>query len=202
MKRILFFLLTSGLSFAASAQKHLFPIKIKDKWGYTNAAGKMVIAAQYDYAESFFEDRAVVALENQPCVINTSNKRIIDTGLYINITRYSEGLAKVTDTKLKQSFIDVNGKKAFDLPANIYDARPFNNGLSSVATSVDIHKQKFGHDLVDLGYKFGYMNKKGEQVVPFEYDDADDFQNGFARFREGTKFGVLDSTGRVLVPAR
>lgn len=202
MKHILFSVLVLALSFVASAQKHLFPIKIKDKWGYTNAAGKMVIAAQYDYAESFFEDRAVVALENQPCVINSANKRIIDTGLYVNITRYSEGLAKVTDVRQRQSFVDVNGKKVFDLPADIYDARPFNNGMSSVAKSVDIHQQKFGHDLVNIGYKFGYMNKKGEQVVPFIYDDADDFQNGFARFREGTKFGVLDSLGRVLIPAK
>lgn len=202
MKHFLFFVFTAGLAFNAVAQKQLFPIKIKDKWGYTNAAGKMIIPAQYDYAESFFEDRAVVALDNQPCVINSSNKRIVDTGLYINITRYSEGLAKVTDVKLKQSFIDVNGKKAFDLPADIYDARPFNDGLSSIAKSVDIHQQKFGHDLVNLGYKFGYMNKKGEEVVACIYDDADDFQNGFARFREGTKFGVLDSLGRVLVPAK
>lgn len=202
MKHLLVLALLLASFVTATAQLRLFPVKVKSKWGYTNAEGKMIIPAQYDYAESFFEGRAVVALENMPCVISMSNKRIIDTGLYTNITRYSEGLAKVTDGKLKQSFVDVNGRKAFDLPADVYDARPFNNGLSSVAKSVDIHEQKFGHDIVNLGYKFGYINKKGEQVVPFEYDDADDFQNGFARFRQGTKFGVFDSTGAVLVPAR
>lgn len=198
MKR-LFFLLCVAVSFGLKAQGVLFPVEIRGKWGYTDAAGKMIIPARYDYAGNFYEGRAVVALNNQPCVIDVSDKRIIDTGLYINISRFSEGLARVTDVKQVKSFVDYNGRVVFVLPPEIYDAQPFRNGLSCVAKNVELHEQKFGRDIVNLGYKFGYINKKGEIVIACKYDDADDFFNGYARFREGTRFGFFDSTGNVAV---
>jgi hypothetical protein len=198
MKRMLLYVVLSISSYALIAQT-LFPVQIKGKWGYTNATGKLTIEAMYDYAEGFYNGRAVVALNNQPSVIDEKNKRIIDTGLYINIQRYSEGLSKVTNVKLQQFFVDVNGKKVCDVPADIYDARPFKNGLSGIAKKVEIHETKFNNDIVNLGYKFGYMNKSGQEVIACKYDDADDFDNGFARVRVDKKFGVIDTLGNEVV---
>ena len=189
----------SLFSLISHAQTSLYPVQIKGKWGFTNAAGKLTIAAQYDYAENFYNGRAVVALNNQPCAIDENNNRIIDTGLYINIQRFSEGLSKVTNVKLQQFFVDVNGKKVCDVPADVYDARPFKNNLSGIAKKVDIHETKFNNDIVNLGYKFGYMNKSGAEVVPCKFDDADDFDNGFARVRVDKKFGVIDTLGNEVV---
>jgi hypothetical protein len=197
MKKLLLILLSIIASTAFAQQ--LFPIKVKSKWGYTNVAGKLVIQATYDYAEYFFEGRAVVALNNQPCVINEQNVRIIDTGLYISIQRYSEGLARVTDVKLKQFYVDLSGKVIFELKGNYYDARPFKNGLAGVTRNVELHETKFNRDIVTLGYLFGYINKNGEEVVPCKYDDADDYANGLARVKLNGKFGYIDTDGKEVI---
>ncbi len=200
MKLKILFLPILLLALSALAQTtNLFPVQIKGKWGYTNKEGNLSIAASYDYAESFHEGRAVVALGNQPCVIDASNKRIIDTGIYTNIQRYSEGLAKVTDVRGKQHFADVNGKIMFTLDDEIYDARPFKMGLSCVSKSVDLHETKFARDIVTSGYKFGYINRKGEVVIPCTLDDADDFEYGLARYRDFKRFGIIDTLGNIVV---
>ncbi len=198
MKRLLLYVSFSICCFAAFAQT-LFPVQIKGKWGFTNAAGKLGIVPMYDYAESFYNGRAVVALNNQPCAIDENNSRLIDTGLYINIQRFSEGVSKVTTVKLQQFFVDVNGNRVCNVPIDVYDARPFKNGLSGIAKKVDIHETKFNNDIINLGYKFGYMNKNGQEVIACKYDDADDFENGFARVRVDKKFGVIDTLGNEVV---
>ncbi|MBP9186931.1 MAG: WG repeat-containing protein [Bacteroidia bacterium] len=202
MKRILFFVAICISSLTLMAQSALYPVQIKGKWGYTNLSGKLTINAMYDYAENFYDGLAVVALNNQPCAINDKNERIIDTGLYINIQHYSEGLAKVTNVKLQQFFVDVKGKKVFDVAGDVYDARPFKNGLSGIAKKSDIHETKFSHDIVNLGYKFGYINKQGVEVIACIYDDADDFDNGYARVKTDRTFGVIDTLGNQIIKSK
>lgn len=202
MKRLFLVFISGFVAWAVQAQQTLYPVQIKGKWGYTSPQGKLVVSAMYDYAENFYEGYAVVALNNQPCVIDLSNKRVIDTGLYINIQHFSEGLARVMDTKQKQFFINVKGEQIIAIPDSVYDARPFKNGLSGIARKTDIHETKFNNDIVNLGYKFGFMNKRGEEVIACKLDDADDFMDGFTRYREGIRFGVMDSTGKVVVEPR
>lgn len=202
MNARLFFLPLLLLVFPVLAQQAtLFPVQIKGKWGYTNKEGQLTIKAVYDYAENFHEGLAVVALANQPCVIDVTNKRIVDTGLYANIQRFSEGLAKVTDFNQQSHFINAYGKIVFTLPADIYDARPFKMGLSCVSKSVDLHETKFQHDIVTAGYKFGYVNTKGVLTIPVKFDDADDFEYGLARFRDYKRFGLIDTLGNIVVNA-
>lgn len=203
MKKLLCILIPMAISLTIQAQKsNLFPVQIKEKWGYTNVAGKLVIAAVYDYAEPFFNNRAVVALANQPCVINEQNKRIIDTGLYTHIQHYSECLARVTTNNKQYHFVDTNGIKVLTVDSGLYDARPFNNGLSCVAKELDIHENKFNHDIAYLGYYFGFINKTGKPVIELTLDDVDDFKNGLARFRKKNLFGVIDTTGKEVIKAK
>jgi hypothetical protein len=202
MKFLFASLLAGLISFGVHAQGVLFPVKVKGKWGYTNVAGKMVIPAMYDYAESFNNGRAVVALNNLPCIINDKNQRVIDTGFYSHIANFSEGLAVATSFRMERTYIDTLGKAVIVLPKDIYDARQFNNGLALVAKNVELHQQKFGRDIYTLGYKFGFINKKGEEVVPCMYEDAEDFYNGFCRVGIDGKFGFLDTTGKLAIAAK
>lgn len=43
--------------------------------------------------------------------------------------------------------------------------------------------------------KYGYMNIKGEEVIPCSYTDADDFSNGVARVRVDGKTKYIDVNG-------
>src|SRR5688572_28147673 len=103
------------------AQQTLFTVEKKNKWGYMDAEGKMVLPATYDYADEFVNGLAVVAVRNQPCVIDAKGNRVIDTGSYQYISRFSEGLAAVTEYGGAKFYINTKGEKVITLSANIYE---------------------------------------------------------------------------------
>ncbi|MFA6262217.1 MAG: WG repeat-containing protein [Bacteroidia bacterium] len=203
MIRIALWVTLLGGAFTLKAQTTtLFPIEIKGKWGYMDAAGSMKIEARYDLAMEFNEGIAIVALANLPCAINTENQRIIDTGLYQFMGGYSEGLCYVRDFKNNKAFINAQGEKIIVLPDSIYDARPFHNGLAVLGYQYDKHEIKFEVDISTIAFHFAYIDKTGNNITGYIYDDADDMHNGVARFKKGTLFGVMDSTGKEIIPAK
>ncbi len=54
---------------------------------------------------------------------------------------------------------------------------------------------------VKTGGKYGFLNSKGETVVPFQYDFADNFRRGTAKIRLNKLFGIIDKTGKFVLPA-
>lgn len=187
------------LSISVIAQTNFYPVEIKNKWTYMNGEGRIILPAVYDYADEFYEGMAVVAVRNLPCVINEKGKRIIDTGLYQNIGHFSQGLASAMDFAGRRFYLNNTGQKVITLPEDIYEARTFNEGVAVVSKKMDEHITKFGRDISTLGYRFAYINQKGELITDFIFEDADDMVNGYARFRQGTKFGLLNATGKIVV---
>jgi hypothetical protein len=187
------------VSCSAMAQRTFFPVEIKGKWGYMNVEGKMILPAVYDYADDFYDGMAVVAVKNLPCVIDEKGTRLIDTGLYENISHFSEGLSSVVDYKKQRFYINTKGHKEITLPADVYEARVFSEGIAVVAKQLDQHENKFGRDISTLGYRFAYINTKGESVTEFIYDDADEARKGLARIRQGTKFGLINLKGEFVL---
>ncbi len=52
---------------------------------------------------------------------------------------------------------------------------------------------------VSKNNKFGYVNNKGDLIVPLIYDEAFAFSEGRAPVRVDTKWGYLDSTGKMVI---
>ncbi|MES2779466.1 MAG: WG repeat-containing protein [Bacteroidota bacterium] len=201
MKKITLLLLVC-VTYTAIAQHKYYPVEMRNKWGYMDAEGSMVLPATFDYADEFYEGLAIVAVRNLPCVINEKGMRIIDTGLYQNISHFSQGLAAAMDFDGRKFYINTKGEKIITLPADIYESRTFSEGIAVVSKKLDEHVTKFGRDISTLGYRFAYMNMKGEFVTDFVFEDADDITNGYARFRQGTKFGLVNDKGEItLQPA-
>lgn len=48
--------------------------------------------------------------------------------------------------------------------------------------------------------KWGYINRRGIEVVPCIYDRADDFEYGYGAVVMDGKFGVVDENGQTIVP--
>jgi len=48
--------------------------------------------------------------------------------------------------------------------------------------------------------KFGYINKKGDIVIPLQFDAAKKFESGLARVKKGDKWGMIDFEGNVVIP--
>jgi hypothetical protein len=49
---------------------------------------------------------------------------------------------------------------------------------------------------VQIGSKWGYMNQMGKMEIPAAYDDANDFDGGFAAVKKGTEFLIVDIKGK------
>jgi hypothetical protein len=192
-------LLVVCFTFTAFAQTKYYPVERKNKWGYMNSEGTMILPPNFDYADEFYEGLAIVAVKNLPCVINDKGLRIIDTALYQNISHFSQGLASAMDFKGRRFYINTKGEKVIILPDDIYEARTFSEGIAVLSKKLDEHITKFGRDISTLGYRFAYINLKGEMVSDFVFEDADDIVNGYARFRQGTKFGLVNAKGQVVV---
>jgi hypothetical protein len=53
---------------------------------------------------------------------------------------------------------------------------------------------------VKLGDKYGYVNTKGERVIPATYREAKDFTEGMAAVStDGTSWGYIDKSGKVVI---
>lgn len=53
---------------------------------------------------------------------------------------------------------------------------------------------------VKLGGKYGFINRKNQIVIPFEYDDARTFSQGYAKVKINGKFGLINEKGETIVP--
>ena len=47
---------------------------------------------------------------------------------------------------------------------------------------------------------YGYMNRKGEMVIPPQFSAVYHFQNGWAIVRQGDRYGCIDSNGSMVFP--
>ena len=51
-----------------------------------------------------------------------------------------------------------------------------------------------------LNGKWGFINKKGAEVIPPQYEDAISFEDGLARVRLNKKWGMINKTGETVIP--
>lgn len=108
---------------------------------------------------------------------------------YDQVQSFSEKLAAVQKggapgDKETWFYIRPNGETAFD--KKFAWAGSFYDGLARVQT-------------VDrITGKFGYVNRKGEMVIPTLFDEASDFRAGRAQVRIGMQRKVIDSQGKTV----
>ena len=142
------------------AQETLYPFSDKGKYGYINKTGKVVLPAQFEYAEKFYEGLAVVKQGGKRGFIDVTGKVVIPSIYDQKIDGYfSDGLACVKQAG-KYFYIDKTGKTVITPQSDI--SYKFSEGMARF--------QK--------GLKLGYIDKTGAVVVKPEYDGAWDFKEG------------------------
>src|ERR1051325_8349680 len=89
----------------------LFPIEDKGKYGFIDKTGKVVINPQFDFAQNFSEDMAVVKVGGNSCFIDKSGKTLFISALFITYAGkiMAQDLFPIED-KGKYGFIDKTGK--------------------------------------------------------------------------------------------
>ena len=56
-----------------------------------------------------------------------------------------------------------------------------------------------GMSIVKKVNKYGFINNKGELIINYIYDDAQNFKNGLAYVVLNDKWGFIDKTGKVVI---
>lgn len=115
---------------------------------------------------------------------------------YKSAASFSEGLAFVTEPLTKKRTrglaLDTAGSVVFELPPGI-EATEFHEGYSWALRYIP-----------KRGVLSGYLNRKGEVAIDFQYASADDFSEGWAAVSTTVKgkelYGFVDTTGQWMIP--
>jgi hypothetical protein len=192
MKIKILSLVLLALHFAAFAQDaaqepRLKPIYENGKWGYADRSGKVIIAAQFDAARPFADGLAQVGVldEELPEVVGRPN--------------------------LKWGYIDERGRVLVELRYAVL--RDFSENLAAAAL-LDAKKPErpsYGRVFERRNLTWGYVDRSGREVIPFQFLGAGDFSEGLAAVSvanvggessycgSAANYGYIDKTGAFII---
>lgn len=158
----------------------------KDKgYGFVNAKGKEIIPCQYKSALAFTEGLAAVKNENDKWGYINMEGEVVIPFIYDFPQQFFEGVALVQVIQKDKDlyyYIDKQGNK-----------------LNKTASEYIGFGQSFSNDRgpVKINNKCGYINNKGELVIPLIYDWADPFfKNNMALVSKDEKTMWIDKNGK------
>ena len=163
-------------------------VSLNNKYGFIDKTGKIIIPMKYDYAFNFSEGLARVELNKKWGFVNDTDQEIIPIR-YDEASDFSEGLASV-EFNNKYGFIDKAGK--IIVPFKYFYVGAFHNGfaqLGSLGIGID--------GTSDL--KYGFIDRIGREVVAPQYTSEYDFDEGLATVALDGNYGLIDTTGKVIV---
>ena len=177
----------------------LAPVQfINQKYGFIDRGGKTVVAAKYDLASGFVDGLAVVQIGGKMGAIDRRGKLVIQPVYTNSAGEFQAGLLAVKQGNLwgfvdrqgqmviKPQFVDPKlaqlGEEEVDI-ARFYLHR-FSDGLAAVTRD---------------GVNYGYINNRGEMVIPpmFKYARAFTEGLGLVQTQTGT-WGLIDRTGKMV----
>ena len=195
---ILFVCLSTLVScnlFKSSVELELIPYLEKDKYGYFDLDGKIVISPQFSEASAFREGLALVKLSNDKGeegkwgYIDNKGKIVINA-TYKSATVFQNGLAWVVSENSAPSAIDKNGEIKFTLK-DAQEVQLFSEDLAAFSI-VDSTSSS--------GVKWGFVDNTGNQVINPQFNRVGKFKEGKCAVsnKEG-KWGYIDKTGKIVI---
>ena len=197
----------------------------KLKWGFIDKTGKVVIPFQFDQVVGFSEGLAAVKRGNRWGYIDATGKEVIPFTFYY-AQSFVNGMAAVMSTMNPRTwaYIDKTGEFAitphllcFDVSAFYYgaDLAVVRTGDNSIYGSRFINKygmfafrQSYedaapfseGYAAVQKNGNWGFIDEKGNVVIPLEYLSASLFVDGLAAVKKDGKAGYINKDGEVIIP--
>lgn len=167
------------------------------KYSVLDKTGKVVVA-DMEYVGQFSEGLAVAKRDMKFGYIDKTGKWIIEPQ-YVVAGNFSEGVAIVmplADQKI--GYIDRTGKIVIE--PQYFHAGPFHEGLAKVALLPPGSTYKNTGRMVTMTlvgkFQFGFIDKAGKLVIPYRFDEVEDFDDGIARVQMDRKVGYIDHAGR------
>ena len=201
---------------SALLRTRLFPVIQNERWGYCDSTGSMRIPYQFDDAEYFSENLAVVELNGKKGYINKAGFMVV-MPQFTEADPFSGGRA-IVETDSAAGIINTIGDWIV-LPNYYSVSGPFNrlyrieqnekyalmDSEGRLLTPVQFDElEPFSEELAAIAIegKAGFINTSGLIAIAPQFDEAGDFINGHARVSVDGKFGVIRSDGSWLIQAK
>jgi hypothetical protein len=174
-----------------SAGQDLYPTYVRQgaspknyKAGFMDARGRTVIEPTFEDAQSFHEGLASVQMKQRWGAIDSSGTLVIPCLHSTRALAFRGGVSAY----MKESrcgLIGVDG--TIILPANKYWViSEFHNELAYVWD----------------GTSYGFINRRGELLIPLFFEDVRDFVEGLAPARINGKWGYIDTSASFVIAPR
>ena len=155
--------------------------RVGAEYRYIDRFGNLITQPQFDWVDSFQEERARVRMGYKWGYINQTGQ-LITRLAFDQADQFAEGLARVKIGSL-YGYIDLSGQSV--ISPQFDQATRFSQGLAAVK----------------VGNRWGYINKIGQWVIPTQFDQAQFFSEGLAAVQLAGKYGYCDSMGQLVIPA-
>jgi len=168
---------------AQTAELDLVPFRQGSRWGYANHQRRLVLPLTYDEAGPFVQGMAWVRQGGQYGYIHGNGKPVTPVQ-YTRADNFRQGRATV------------------ELAGETFDINPSGQRLRTPPEPEPETDYLEQGDLVRRQGKVGFCFTVGSNtLVPAEYDEIRDLHHdGLLLVRQGAKWGVLNSSGTLILP--
>ncbi|MBQ8100029.1 MAG: WG repeat-containing protein [Paludibacteraceae bacterium] len=188
-------------SISGAGRNGLVPVQLSkgDKWGYRNTQGENKIPAIHDDADPFVGDYASVQVGDCEGIINSNGEYIIqpifysvrplgnNRFLFYTEHRYTDNTGIVWHEPDGCGLLDEKGQIV--LNSNIY--RDFCSDVQYVKWSL--------LPAINNSEKVGYLDKDGNVVISFQFDEAYIFNEGYACVTLNDIDMIIDEKGTIVL---
>lgn len=156
----------------------------KERQGYIDLNGHLVIDTVFDVAFNFKEGRAKVKLDGKYGFIDQQG-RVIGEIKYDQACYFYDGMAQVIQND-KCGYINLEGEEIIPLVYDYWQGELYSSFHNSLVR-------------VRINEKFGILDKKGNAITPVKYDDILPFYNKYAIVLLNDKMGLIDEEGNEVI---
>jgi hypothetical protein len=165
-------------SSAETFSEGIAAVRIKNKWGFIDTSGNTIISPKYNDVGSFHEGLCAVSINHKWGYINSQGKEVIPFE-YGDAREFKNGIAIV-------SVGQTGEEESEEIPGNYCLINKFGERIcepvyiqiKNFCDGLAMVEKRDSHD--SYSTKKGFINTKGEIVVPLLYDTAEDFSEGYA----------------------
>lgn len=165
----------------------LVRVSYRNKQGVSGKDGKFIIPLNYTSLELDDEEQAtsnvIVAYKGSEVSLLDKEGNLLFSANGI-ISSFTDGVAVYSTIEGKPvSMINKQGKTILSL-SQYTGANPFSEGLA----------------VIEKGDKYGCIDKNGNIVIPFDYDEILDFSYGVTLVKKDEEYGIIDKNNKEVVP--
>ena len=211
-----------------NSNKNGYTVKLNQKAGLFNSEGKEIIPISYHwvYTDKIDDNIPIVAElnDNNAGYINTKNEWVIPP-TYQYAFAFQQGVARVKKGR-NYMYINLKGEPVIQDFDN-YVIQNFDNYVIEPSDNtyiVGVRKEckymvyNLNGNLLDTydgfinnwsgnaifgvkkGGKWGYIDGYGKVIVPFEYEEVNNFSEGLASVRKDGKWGYINPKNEIVIP--